>query len=61
MATDKKITFDNWENTSDFLARQVVDDLYRAGLMNAHLYQHIIEKTLLKWPETGRTWGHKYD
>lgn len=50
------ITFESWENTSDFLARQIVDDLCRAGL-NAQQYQHIVERTLLNWPGSGRTWG----
>jgi hypothetical protein len=54
-----QITFDNWENTSDFLARQITDDLYRAGWSFSHKYQHIIQKTILNWPKTGRTWGKK--
>lgn len=57
MNDKKKITFDDWENTSDFLARQIVDDLYRAGLLDAHVYQGVVEKTLVNWPDTGRTWG----
>ena len=50
------ITFDSWKDTSDFLARQIVDDLVRAGL-DARQHQHIVERTLLKWPGSGRTWG----
>lgn len=48
-----KAVFLDWPNTSNFLARQVVDDLVRAGLPAAH-YQHVVEKTLLQWPLTGR-------
>jgi len=51
-----KVIFEDWKNTSDFLARQITDDLCCAGL-DARFAQHIIEKTLLNWPDTGRTWG----
>jgi hypothetical protein len=51
-----QITFDDWTTTSDFLARQIVDDLCRAGL-SAIRFQHIVERTLLNWPAKGRTWG----
>ena len=46
--TPIKVIFDDWEEEADFMARQIVDDLTRAGL-TALYYQHIVEQTLLRW------------
>ena len=32
----------------DYLARQIVDDLYRAGI-DVRLCQHVIEGTIKRW------------
>lgn len=36
------------KDDANFLARQIVDDLIRAGLP-ATRYQHVVEETLLQW------------
>jgi hypothetical protein len=44
------------EDNADFLSRQIIDDLYRAGL-DARFYQHVVEETIINWPNSGRIWG----
>lgn len=42
---------------ADFLARQIVDDLFRAGI-DARFQQHIVEQTIRGWlAGSGRSWG----
>ena len=56
----KKVVFDSWPRTANFLARQITDDLVAAGLINveserfAFLCQVRVEETLLRWPFHGR-------
>jgi hypothetical protein len=52
MQTTEKPPFD-----ADFLARQIVDDLYRAGI-DARFQQHTVEQTIQAWlAGSGRRWG----
>jgi len=42
---------------ADFLARQIVDDLFRAGV-DARFQQHVVEQTIRAWlAGSGRSWG----
>jgi hypothetical protein len=46
-----RISIEEWKEIADFLARQIVDDLYRAGIKDSLKYQDIVEKTINTWRE----------